>query len=29
MFALRKFKGDVNKVDCYAYKCEQAVTSLQ
>ena len=29
MFALRKFKGDVNKVDCYAYRCEQAVTSLQ
>ena len=27
MFALEKLKGDVNKVDCYAYRCEQAVTS--
>ena len=29
MFALGKFKGGVNKIDCYAYRCDQAVTSLQ
>ena len=27
IFALGKLKGDVNKIDCYAYKCEKAVTS--
>ena len=27
-FALRKFKGSVNKIDCYAYKCEKSQASI-